>query len=94
MTKHDPSLLGPLLQELRESNYENLRVLDDGTIIGTINFIYTRGLCIDLNQDSWGHRYCYAERSMATAACLAMKTGDDEPLPGYVAQRHSKERPW
>ena len=86
--ENTPDLLKELLEFLTDTGYKDLRVLKDGTIVGTLDLIYTRALVIDMDRNGYTHRYCYETRSMATAACLAMQTGDDEPLPGYVAQRH------
>jgi hypothetical protein len=76
-----------LLPFLKENGYQNLRVLDDGTIVGTLDLIYTRSLLIGLNEWSWERRYCYEHRELANVAVQLIATGDDEPLPGYVAQR-------
>lgn len=76
-----------LLSYLATEGYFNLRVLDDGTIIGNLDLLYTRSLVIDLDRVGWGKRYCYENRAQAVSACKAMSSGDDEPLAGYVASR-------
>lgn len=53
----------------------------------THDLMYTRSLIIGLNEWGWERRYCYEDRPLANKACAALKTGDDEPLPGYVATR-------
>jgi len=96
--KSEPSepllALAEMLEHLKDSHYKDLRVLPDGTIIGTIDLMFTRGLVVDLDWNGWGHRYCYKDRSLATVACLALQTGDDQPIPGFVAERHVRARPW
>lgn len=87
-TSTEPPELAEMLEFLRENNYENLRVLDDGVIVGTINLMFTRALCVDLNWDGWQDRYCYEDRGLATLSCLSMQSGDDKPMSGYVAERH------
>lgn len=72
---------------LIENGYKNLRTLEDGTIVGTLDLLYTRSLVVDLTQEGWGKRYCYENRGKAVSACKAMLSGDDEPLAGYVASR-------
>lgn len=81
-------LLAPLLAFLVENGYQDLRVLDDGTIVGTIELLFTRGLCVDLDKWGVGHRYCFEDRALASQACAALESGDDLPLAGFVASRH------
>lgn len=76
-----------LLEQLQQSGYQNIRVLDDGCVVGTTDLLYTRAVCIGLNEHSWECRYCYEDRGLATNACNALSSEDDEPLPGYVATR-------
>lgn len=76
-----------LIEHLKVDGYTNLRQLADGCIVGTIDLMYTRGVCIGLNEWSWERRYCYQDRGMATVACNALMSEDDEPLAGYVAMR-------
>lgn len=79
-----------LLAYLKANEYQDLRVLEDGTIIGTIELMFTRALCVDLDGDGWGQRYCYEDRELAVTACYLMESGDDQPLTGYVANRIAK----
>lgn len=81
------SMLAPMLAMLKDNGYKNIRVLDDGTIVGTLDLLFTRAVCIDLNEMGWGSRYCYPDRDLAVKACNAMVDGDHPPLLGYVAQR-------
>lgn len=75
------------LSILYDNGYDNIRVLDDGTIIATIELLYTRAVVIDLNDFGYDKRYCYSDRELATAACLALTSGDETPLAGFVATR-------
>lgn len=77
------------LLDVLKRDYQNLRELEDGTIVGTVDLLYTRALVIGLDAYSWDRRYCYADRGLATQACAALTHGDAEPLPGYVALRMS-----
>ena len=75
-----------LLEEL-SVDYQNIRVLDDGTIIGTHRLMFTHALHIGLNACGWERRYCYPSEKLAIEACNELKSMDDEPLLGYVAKR-------
>ena len=79
-----------LLAFLKDNGYQDLRVLSDGVVVGTTDLMYTRGLVIDLDWTGWGERYCYEDRNQATQACIALETGDDAPMSGYVATRAYK----
>lgn len=76
-----------LLERLKEmGGYEQIRVLEDGTIVGLGNLMYTRAIYV--NVDLWGHekRFCFKDRELALQQYLALKTGDDEP-EGWIARR-------
>lgn len=77
-----------LLEWLAEEGYRNLRVLDDGTICGTIDLMYTRALFIDLTFHGWDKRFCFKDRLRAELELKLLKTIDDEPT-GYVTKRFS-----
>lgn len=68
--------------------YKDVRMLEDGTIVGTVDLLFTRGVMIDMDMHGFDHRYCYEDRELATRAVRELKTGDDKPLAGYVAERH------
>ena len=71
-----------------DGTYKDVRMLDDGTIVGTVDLLYTRGVMTDMDLNGYGHRYCYEDRKLATIAARALVTGDDKPIPGYIAERH------
>lgn len=77
-----------LIMWLGAQGYRNLRVLEDGTVVGTIDLLFTRSLIVGANHWGWEHRYCYKDRELAVKAAAALKSCDDPPLPGYVAERH------
>lgn len=77
----------PELKVFLEEQYTNVRQLEDGSWVCTHDLMFTRSLIIGLNEWGWERRYCYEDRSLADEACKALKTGDDQPLPGYVASR-------
>lgn len=76
-----------LIAFLLKNGYSDVRVLEDGTVIGTVDLMFTRGLCVGLNWDSWEARYCYEDRELAARAALAMTTDDEPPMSGYIATR-------
>lgn len=69
------------------NDYQNLRLLDDGTIIGTYRLLYTHALYIGLNTWGWERRYCYPTEHLAIEACKNLVSGDTEPIKGYIASR-------
>lgn len=81
-----------LLEELREY-YQNVRVLDDGTIVGTTELAYTRAICIGLDYTGWSKRFCFENRSVAVSELQKLKTGNDEP-EGYIARRGDGADEW
>lgn len=83
MTQPDQTLL----DYLKEQKFVDLRVLEDGTICGLAKLMYTTALYIGLNSTGWERRYCYREEQQAQKALGWLKTGDDEPARGYIAQR-------
>jgi hypothetical protein len=76
-----------LINELSEQGYENLRALDDGTVVGTIELMFTRAIFIGLNFQSWEKRFCFKDRDLALTELNKLVLGDDEPV-GYVARRN------
>lgn len=76
-----------LIAFLQKNGYQDVRVLENGTVIGTVELMFTRGLCVGLSWDSWEARYCYEDRTLATRAALEMVDDDEPPLAGYIATR-------
>lgn len=76
-----------LIEFLRKDGYRNLKTLDNGTVIGTLDLLFTRSLCVGINRQSWEARYCYEDRDLATRAAEAYVDDDLPPLQGYVASR-------
>lgn len=69
-----------------EDHYRNLKVLEDGTIIGTGELMFTTALYIGLNMTGWERRYCYQDKDALQRSLDELKTGDDEPT-GWIARR-------
>lgn len=67
-------------------DYQNLRVLEDGTVIGTGELLFTRAIFIGLNEWSFEKRFCFEDRELALTELAKLNTGDDEPS-GWIARR-------
>jgi len=78
---------GSLIEVLSDDGYENLRMLDDGTIVGTSKLLYTTAVYIDLNRHGWEKRFCFQDKELAIAEVNKLQSGDDEPV-GYIARRN------
>ena len=91
MTNHDVIMAKAkeLIPMLESEGYSDLRILDDGTIVGTSELAYTRAVYIGLNNVSWERRFCFSDRELATEECVKLKTSDDEPV-GYIATRDNR----
>lgn len=76
-----------LLHFLSDEGYNNVRILDDGTFVGTMDLMFTRALYIGLNRHGWEKRFCFQDRSMADDEADKLVTGDDEPT-GFIARRN------
>lgn len=78
-------------EELRQriqqlGNYLVVDFLNDGTIIGMGDLMFTRAIYIDMDLYGWDKRFCFEDRDLAVEEYAKLKTGDDEPK-GYVARR-------
>jgi hypothetical protein len=69
-----------------ENYYHDLRVLDDGTIVGTGKLMFTTALYIGLSVTGWERRYCYKDEKALKRSLDALTNGDDEPT-GWIARR-------
>lgn len=75
-----------LLAYLKTEGYNNLRVLDDDCIVGTLELAFTRAIFIGLNRYGWERRFCFEDKELALVELAKLKTENDEPV-GYVARR-------
>jgi hypothetical protein len=78
-------IMNELIEYLKES-YQNIRVLDDGTIIATGELLFTRAIYIGLDRWGFEKRFCFEDRNLAIKEFLKLQTGDDEPT-GWIARR-------
>ena len=76
-----------LLQRIVEmGGYEQVRVLEDGTIIGIGRLMFTRAIYVNLNLWGFEKRFCFEDPELAMVEFLKMQSGDDEP-EGWIARR-------
>jgi hypothetical protein len=72
---------------LREADFIEARRLTDGTYVGVLNLMFTKGLCIGITPlTSYERRYCYESLGDALAEYRLLQTGDDVPS-GWIARR-------
>ncbi|MBB5411856.1 hypothetical protein HDG34_005822 [Paraburkholderia sp. HC6.4b] len=75
-----------LLDYIARQGYSHVRELPDGTIVGLCRLLFTTGLCIDLDIEGWGRRYCFERREDALRELEKLRSGDDVPTD-FVGQR-------
>lgn len=80
-----------ILSNPQAYGYQRVKQLEDGTLVGTVDLIFTRALCIDIDPSpygSWEHRYCYKDLQLADLAFDLYVDADKPPYPGFIAERH------
>jgi hypothetical protein len=76
-----------LLRRIREEgSYTDVRALEDGTIIGIGDLLFTKAIYIDLSETGWGQRFCFKDAELARDEYMKLRCGDEEPK-GYIARR-------
>lgn len=75
-----------LIEFYENLGYQNVRILQDGTICATSELIFTRALYIGLTEFSWEKRFCFEDRKRAIEELLKLEDQDSEPT-GYIARR-------
>jgi hypothetical protein len=68
-------------------SYRDVRVLDDGSIAGIRDLIYTRAIFLSCTDWGYGSRFCFEDRQLADQRFAELKSEDDVPL-GYTARRN------
>jgi len=80
-----------LLERIKKLGYyEQVRKLEDGTIIGLGKLMFTTALFVNMDMTGYETRYCFKDPALAVKAFEAMKTGDDKP-EGWIARRPEPE---
>lgn len=76
------------LDFLRDQGYQNLRTLEDGTVVGSGDLMFTHALYIDLNEYGWSKRFCFEDKNLAISELNKLQSGDQEPS-GFIARRNA-----
>lgn len=88
----EPTPYGPVdaneLLDWLKDQYDNVKMLEDGTIICTTELFTTRAIIIGLDRHGWEKRFCFSDRALCLVEFAKIMTGEDEPTPGtYIAHR-------
>jgi hypothetical protein len=76
-----------LLAQIKKlGEYRDVRLLDDGSIIAIGELMFTRAIYMDVNQDGWGRRFCFQDKSLADQEFQRLSNEDMEPS-GWIAKR-------
>lgn len=69
-----------------EGSYREVRTLDDGTIVGIGDLMFTRAIYMDMHLYGWGRRFCFQDKALADKEYARLSDGDHEPV-GWIARR-------
>ena len=81
-----------LIKYLEKEGYTDLRVLDDGSIVGVIRMLFTWGTVVDLEQHGHGGRVCWPTYEQAAHFAATMTTIDEQPPEGYTALKRLTDK--
>ena len=74
------------IKELGAGSYREVRALEDGTIVGIGELMFTRAIYMDMHAWGWGRRFCFENKTLADSEFAKLASGDDEP-EGWIARR-------
>lgn len=69
-----------------KTNYDEVRVLPDGSIAGRSGLLFTTAIFMSLNHWGYGKRFCFESPALAAQRFSEITSEDDEPQ-GYIARR-------
>ena len=76
-----------IVENLKSQGYYlEIRELEDGSIIGLGELLYTRAIYTNMNSSGYESRYCFEDKERATQEFWKLKDMDSEPT-GYIAKR-------
>ena len=75
---------------LEPQGYINIRKMPDGSICAVIPYIYTGGLCFNVDFGGIGGRYCYEHLSEAVDA-LNKWDGEGDPPGNWIVKKGKGE---
>lgn len=86
--KRDEEKAAELTKAALDIGYENVRVLEDGSVAGTLKLIYTTAICTDIEPFGFGYgnRFCFESKAKALEELSKLKSSEDVP-DGWVARR-------
>ncbi len=84
----DSKISENFLQFLNGEGYSHVKVMSDGNVCAIFDFIFTTAIISDIDQNGYGDRWCYHDKSVAIAALEAWNgTGEpphqDVQTPGW-----------
>ncbi len=62
------------------------RVLPDGSVAALKELLFTRAIHVGCAGEGWAHRFCFADRALASQRFAELQSEDDVPV-GHVATR-------
>lgn len=68
------------------ANYLRIKMLDDGTVVGIGDLMFTRAIYFDANLEGCEKRFCFSDRDLADAEFDRIKSCDTYPV-GWIAKR-------
>lgn len=74
------------INRMGEGSYRELRMLEDETIVGIGELMFTTAIYMDMHLYGWGRRYCFENRELAEHEFKQLVSGNDNPV-GWVARR-------
>jgi len=73
-------------ENLEAQGYTSLRKLTDGRLIGLLQFNFTWGLVVGLNEAGYDFRYCY-EHLQDAARDVEIWSGTGDPAGPWIKQK-------
>lgn len=88
MNESNENRVQDLAKAASDIGYENVRVLPDGTLAGTMKLIFTTAICTDIEPFGigYGNRFCFESKGKALEELAKLKSSDDIP-EGWIARR-------
>lgn len=74
------------IMRMGEGSYREVRTLDDGTIVGIGELMFTRAIYMDMHLYGWGRRFCFQDKPLADKEFQRLSNEDMEPS-GWIARR-------
>lgn len=69
-----------------EGSYREVRTLEDGTIVGIGDLMFTRAIYMDMSPSGFGRRFCFEDKALADKQFKQLNNEDQEPV-GWIARR-------